>query len=193
MSIILPGNAQQMIGTICGIDPGTNMLGFSALGFDLRTEEVASVVATSFKSESMIDEDTFIPITQNERIAKILAQKDNLVQQFRFYRPMVVVCENPFINRLRPAAYGPLTEIVFAIRTAVIEYNPYIKFLTFEPSTIKKAVGAGAVCGKEEMKYVISNNTELCPNAMSDLSLLDEHAIDAVAAAYTFLLKRRKE
>ncbi len=193
MPIVLPGQSQEMIGTICGIDPGTNMLGFSALSIDLRTSEIVSVFATSFKSEHMIDRDTFITATHNERISKILAQKKNLVQQFCFYRPFVVACENPFINRLRPAAYGPLVEIVFAIRSAVIEYSDYIKFLTYEPSIVKKTVGAGHISGKEEVKFAICNNPELSPNAYTNLSGLDEHAIDALAVAYTHLLKRRKE
>lgn len=193
MSLILPDHHRGMVGTICGIDPGTNMLGFAALEVDLKTLEVVGVTAQSFKSEAMIDRDTFIPLTHNERIAKILAQQNNLIQQFRFYKPFVIACENPFINRLRPAAYGPLVEIVFAIRMAAIEYSSYTKFLTYEPSTVKKTVGAGAICGKEEIKFVICNNPELSPNAFTNLSNLDEHAIDALAVAYTHLLKRRKE
>lgn len=193
MALILPDRKDNMVGTICGIDPGTNMLGFSILQFDLDDLSVQSVYATSFKSDSLIEKDNLISLTHNERIAKIFAQKNNLVKQFLFFNPTVVTCENPFINRLRPAAYGPLMEIVFAIRTAVIEYNEYIKFLTFEPSVIKKAIGASAFAGKDEVKKFICENKELSPNMLTDFSNLDEHAIDAIAVAYTHLLKRRAE
>lgn len=180
------------IGTIVGIDPGTNMLGFAVLRFDFKTLEILSVQGESFKSERMIEEDCLIAHSHNERIAKIYAQRDNLVQQLNHYRPFVVACENPFINRFRPNAYGPLVEILFAIRTAVIEYSKFVDFVTYEPSVIKKSVGAGAVCGKEEVKTAILLNKELSPNEFTSLEHLDEHALDAVGVAYTHFTRFRK-
>lgn len=193
MPIIYPDCLGKEVGTICGIDPGTNMLGFSTLCFDLKTLEVLSVQATSFKSDRMTEEDDLLLITQNERTAKIIAQKNNLVRQFRFYCPNVVACENPFINRLRPNAFGPLVEVVAAVRLAVREYNPIVKFFTYEPSVIKKSVGAGAIAGKEAVKEAILKLNELNPCALTSLADLDEHALDAVGVAYTHLLRYRKE
>lgn len=187
-----PGRLHE-VGSIVGIDPGTNNLGFGDIRFNFKSLEILSVEGMSFNSERMLPTDSLIPITHNERIAKILAQKENLLQRLRFHRPCIVVCENPFINRLRPAAYGPLVEIVFAIRLAVIEYDPSVKFVTYQPSVIKKSVGAYAIGGKEEVKVAITQNPELNPNSLTDLSKLDEHAIDAIAAAYTYLLNVRKE
>lgn len=193
MPILYPEVKDREIGTICGIDPGTNMLGFATLRFNLKTLEVVSVQADSFKSDHMVQDDDLLTITQLERTAKIIAQKDNLVQQFRFYRPNVIICENPFINRFRPNAFGPLVEIVFAIRTAVFEYNPVVKFLTYPPSIIKKCVGAGAIAGKDAVKQAILSIEELNPCALTDLSGLDEHALDAIGAAYTHLVHYRKD
>ncbi len=191
--LIMPQVTDTEVGTIIGIDPGTNMLGFSVLRFNLRTYELLSVEGQSFKSEAMIESDDFISITHNERIAKIYAQKNNLVQLLRFYNPMAVTCEHPFINRFRPNAYGPLVEILFAIRTACIEFNPLVKFITYEPSVIKKAVGATAFANKDLVKAAILANKELSPNEFTHLGFLDEHALDAIGVAYTHLLRLRKE
>ena len=193
MAIVYPNSPNATIGCIAGIDPGTNMLGFATLQFDLKTLAILSVQATSFKSDRMIDEDDILSITHSERTAKIIAQKNNLVQYFRFYRPNIVACENPFINRLRPNAFGPLVEVVFAVRTAVYEYDPNVKFLTYEPSVIKKSVGANGIAGKDAVKQAILSLDELNPSPLTNLNDLDEHALDAVGVAYTHLLRYRKD
>lgn len=193
MPIIYPLVKDGEIGTICGIDPGSNMLGLGVIRFNLRTLDIVSVQGMSFKSEPMMDNDDLISITHLERTSKIIAQKNNLVQYFSFFQPFVVACENPFINRFRPNAFAPLVEVVFAVRAAVTEYNPIIKFVTYEPSVIKKAVGAGAIAGKDAVKAAILSNSELNPNPFTNLSDLDEHALDAIGAAYTHLQRYRKE
>jgi Holliday junction resolvasome RuvABC endonuclease subunit len=193
MPIVYPLVKDRDIGTICGIDPGSNMLGLGIIRFNLRTLDIVSVQGMSFKSEPMMEDDDLISITQLERTSKINAQQHNLVQYLSFFQPFVVICENPFINRFRPNAFAPLVEVVYAIRTAVRDYNPVVKFITYEPSVIKKAVGAGAIAGKEAVKAAILSNTELNPNPLTNLSDLDEHALDAIAAAYTHLQRYRKE
>lgn len=191
MPLVLPPG--QEVGCIVGIDPGTNFLGFCALDINLRDVSVVQHFACSFQSDKMLDPDSFVSICHNERIAKIFAQKNNLLKRLRYHRPFVVTCENPFINRFRPNAYGPLVEVLFAIRCAVTEYNPAVKFLTYEPSIVKKTVGAGAICGKDEIKLVVRKIQELREHSTVNMDEMDEHAVDATAVAYTHLLKYRKE
>lgn len=188
-----PQSLESEVGTIVGIDPGSNLLGFSILRFNLKTFEVLSVEADTFKSERMIEDDSLITITHNERIAKLYAQKNNLVQMFNVAKPTWIACEHPFMNRFRPNAYGPLMECLFAIRTAAIEYNPLVKFFTYPPSIIKKAIGAGAHVGKDPVRDAVLANKELSPNEFTHLGHLDNNAIDAIAIAYTHLKEIRKE
>lgn len=191
--LIYPQSSNSEVGTIVGIDPGTNLLGFSILRFDLRNLEVISVEADTFKSERMIEEDDLITITHNERIAKLYAQKNNLLQLFNSVQPNWIACEHPFMNRFRPNAFGPLMECLFAIRTAAIEYSQIVKFFTYPPSIIKKAVGAGAHTGKDPVKEAVLANKELSPNEFTHLGHLDNNAIDAIAIAYTHLKEIRRE
>lgn len=193
MSLTYPVHGSNHV-CIVGIDPGTTNLGFAALEFDIQTLQIHRLYATSFKSQQMVGLDGIIRLSHSERIEKIYAQKDNLVNHFRYFHPSFICCESPFYNRFRPSAYGPLVEILFAIRTAAIEYDPIVKFFTYAPSVIKKAVGAGAISGKDAVKAAILGNAELATAfTEGDLAGLDEHAIDAIGVAYTHLELYRKE
>lgn len=193
MAIIYPLVKDRDIGTICGVDPGTNLLGLGIIRFNLRTLDIVSVQGMSFKSEPMLDDDNLVAMSHIERTSKIIAQKDNLVTYLSFFKPFVVVCESPFFNRVRPNAFAPLVESITTIRMAVIEYNPIVKFITYEPSIIKKTVGAGPFANKDAMKATILKNTELNPHPFTSLQDLDEHALDAIAVAYTHLTRYRNE
>lgn len=150
MPIIYPLVKDRDIGTICGIDPGTNIVGLGVIRFNLITLGIIGVQGMSFKSDQMLEDDNIIAITQTERMSKIIAQKNNLVQLLSFFKPFIVACESPYFNRIRPNAFAPLVESISMIRQAVTEYNPIVKFITYEPSIIKKAIGAGAFAKKKK-------------------------------------------
>lgn len=179
------------VGRIVGIDPGTNQLGFSVMEYDLRNNALLSIVALTFRSERMMDYDACLMETHHERAWKIQAQRRNLLRNLCGYRPHVVCCESPFYNRLRPGAYGPLVEMMDGIRGACMDYHPCVQFLTYEPSVVKRAVGAGAIAKKELVKEAILANTDL-NQCYGQLASLDEHSLDAVAVAYSHLQFIRK-
>jgi Holliday junction resolvasome RuvABC endonuclease subunit len=191
--IQMPSGIYERVGTICSTDPGTSQLGFGVLHYDVVTLELLQIQAMTFKSAQMMDNDSFIIITHSERMEKILAQKNNLLRQFLLFKPNVICSESPFYNRLFPGAYGPLVESVFAIRYAAIEYNPSIRFHTYEPSVIKKAVGTTPGAKKDLVKAAILSNAEICNAYSGDLSDLDEHSLDAIGVAYTHLQRLRRE
>ena len=170
MRLVFPDNG-SVCACVCGIDPGTNRLGLAAMDFNMATVSIQSIEAETFRSELLLETDDLILEAHSERTSKIYAQKDNLVRQFRFYRPYAVCCESPFYNRLRPSAYGPLMEILFAIRMACIEYDRTVKLFFYEPSVIKKAVGAHAIGSKDAVKqYAISLGL-----ALLNLAQLQKH------------------
>lgn len=184
MALVFPEGGST-VATVCGIDPGTNNLGFCALKFDLVTRELVSIQAETFRSDRMLESDSFIPLTHTERVERILAQKNNLVRQLNYYRPIATCCESPYYNSFRPNAFGALVEIIFAIRMACLEHNKLMRFFTYEPSVIKKAVGAGHISGKDAVKLSVQQNTEIQSKLIGDMALLDEHAIDAISVCYT--------
>ena len=189
--LVYPENASRIV-TIVGIDPGTVSLGLSAMRYDAATLKLVSVEGLTFNSEKMLAEDPVLSETHSERMSKIRAQYLNLVNMFRYYRPSFIVAESPFYNSLRPAAYGALMEVLAAIKSAAADYDNMVPFITYPPSTIKIALGAGAWAKKEEIRTRMLNMTSLPFIGPYPLDTLDEHAIDAIAVCnchYKTILK----
>lgn len=181
-------------GRIVGVDPGTECLGFAAIDYDLETLSIIRREAMTFKSQYLA-KDEIIVETHGDRIARIYAQKANLTYHLANYLPEVVCCEAPFYNRLRPNAYAPLVETVFAIQQAVVEYDPQLPFYKYPPLTVKKVLGAikyqKLMKSKDAIKKAAEDVSELSGGGF--LEELDEHSIDALCVAYTYLLSLRKE
>lgn len=172
---------------ISGIDPGTNTLGFSLIQIDPIDLSILCIKAETFRSDKMLDTNDILISTYGERVAKLMAHKNNLLRLFRYYKPIVICCESPFFNRLRPGAYGALMETMFAIKTAAIEYDRYIKFNTYEPSIVKKSIGANSIGDKLNVLKAMFAIDEIKDTTEIPLELLDDHSIDAIAVGYTFL------
>jgi Holliday junction resolvasome RuvABC endonuclease subunit len=169
----------------CGIDPGTNYLGFSVFTFEVVSLSILSIDAVTFESEKLVKGYSNIFESHSERTAKIIAQKDNLVSQFRFNKPAFVCCESPFYNRLRPSAYGPLVEMIFAIKTACIEYDKTMPFYLYDPSSIKKTIGANAIGDKKNVYNALCKHEEILAKLKHPIDKYDEHSIDSIAIAYS--------
>ena len=170
--------------TLAGIDPGTTNLGFAVLGYDARTKEILFTEAMSFNSEKMSLSDDYVAQTHTERTVRIQAQRLNLIRVFKYYKPSSISCESPFYNRLRPSAYGPLVEVLSAINTATIEFDPYVQFTLYPPSIIKKNLGGSAYADKVSVKAQILLIHGLMYRGHIPIDCLDEHAIDALATVY---------
>ena len=191
MRLVLPEEGERLV-TIGSTDPGTTNLGLSFLDIDPITLDLVKVRATSYKSERLVEFNDDIAYAHSDRIARICAQGDNLLQQFIENKPFVICSESPFFYRLRPGAFGALMEILFAIRNAAIRYDPMVRFFLYEPSTVKKALGAGFV-GKDTVRASVAGNKEIMAALEGSLDDLDEHAIDATCVGYTHLQLMRKE
>lgn len=171
---------------ICGIDPGTNHLGFAKLGIEVATGEIVSVWAATVRVDKLPMLPAFIEGAHTERMEKLLKIKESVKQSLAYWKPRHLSCESPFYNRLRPSAYGPLVESVMAVKLAAYEHSAGMRFDTLEPSVIKKAIGAGGGAGKEPVKQAVLKNEALQAGAEVELESLDEHAIDAIAVAYSY-------
>lgn len=169
------------------IDPGSNFLGLAVYTIDPSYNSILNI-----KTFSIIVEYVPAPFYVNSdlysgRTEKLLKINEEIRRFLIYYNIKLVVCEAPFYNRLRPTAYGPLVEVMATIQKTVLEYNNEVPFLTVEPSVIKKAVGAGHISGKDEVKKAIGANPEITSKLEINLNLIDEHAVDAIAIGYTFL------
>ena len=177
--------------TVCAIDPGTNRLGFAVLTFDTKTLSICQLTAQTFRSEHLVLPCPYTTTLHGERYVKILAQQQELFRQLTHYHPDAVCCESAFYNPSRPNAFAALTELLFAIKTLCFQYDPYLPLLFYEPSTIKKAIGMLHAHKKEGVKPALQQHLEIQTTVVPSLEQLDDHAQDAVAVAYTYLLTRR--
>lgn len=177
---------------ILAIDPGTRNTGIAIFECD-RYNKIKSIEAHTIRSDKIngdyLDD---IVISHTERIANIIKVSQTLSLYLQQYKPNLICCESPFYNRLRPSAFAPLVELLFALRNISIEFNPLIPFLTYEPLYVKKAISGKAHADKLVVSTAIHNNQEIVNALVNDIHQLSEHALDAIAVGWTHL-KQLKE
>jgi Holliday junction resolvasome RuvABC endonuclease subunit len=174
--------------TILSIDPGTSTLGFCVIKLQIETLKIMEGHSWTVDATRLAFYRDEIVETHGEKFARIIAHKRNLENVLRFYNPLVLVCETPFFNRLRPSAGGPLYELYTTIEQTVYEWDQYKPVYGVDPKTVKKNVKV-ADNSKPAMLAALKKIEELeCFN----LDLLDEHAIDSTAVGYWKVTELRK-
>lgn len=179
---------QQTFARIVGIDPGSNMMGYAAIDFDIISKKIISTCAFTIRAEKARVTDSIADIF-GDRLGRIDALKNALFTYFEQDRPNFVICESPFIAMRQPAAYGSLTETVCCVREALALVDPFQKVYSVDPPTAKKTVGAAGNAKKPQMQAAVGAMLdELCYNESisGNFFSLDEHSVDAIAIAKTF-------
>jgi len=178
---------------ILAIDPGLNNTGVAVYTINENYEsnlinKISNIEVFTFITKKLLSSENINLDIHTERLEKLIALKQAMQYTLNIYKPVLVVCESPFFNSLRPSAYSSLVETISYIQSSIFEYNPNIYFTTVEPLLVKKRVGAGYVNGKHDMRVAVTQNTELQYILRNiDITMLDEHSIDAVAIGYGFL------
>lgn len=170
---------------ILGIDPGSQFLGTAIINVDIATLNINYSLAWTFKGDTLIKDNNWLAQLHGARYDRIFAHKLNLLDLMRYYSPLYIASESPFMNTRMPNAYGALLEVINAIKQAVIEFDAWRTLHLIPPSSVKNAVGAAGAANKGTMKDKISALKEL--NYRGDINLLDEHSIDALSVAYAQL------
>ena len=168
---------------LLSLDPGSESLGCAVYEFDCLTFELTAIHAWTQRG-SRLPQNQWIAHLYGDRVARIAAHEDELLRTMQHHNPVAVVCESPFINIKRPAAYGALTEVVSAVRSATIRTQAWIPLYFVEPSTAKRAVGAKGNSDKDGVRVALRNNALIMSRLMMSIDMLDEHAVDAVAIGY---------
>lgn len=186
----------ETVGRIVGIDPGSTMLGFSNLEYDLRSFDIVRTCAYTFNASKMRLNELDI-CNHSERYARIYELMDAVYDAFLTLRPHFVICESPFMAMRRPQAYGALVEVVFAIRMALRKYDPTMSLDLIDPPSAKNAVGAPGNAKKEQVhaalkKLLATLNFDVA-NSAAPFDELDEHSVDSLAIAYSRWKKLTEE
>lgn len=177
---------------ILAIDPGTRNTGVAIYACD-RYNHINRIEAYTIKADKLNgDHLEDIAVSHTERIANIIKVSQAMLVYLREYNPNFICCESPFYNRLRPSAFAPLVELLFALRNISIDYNPLVPFLTYEPLYVKKAISGKAHADKLVVSTAIHNNQEIVDALVNDIHQLSEHALDAIAVGWTHLKRLRE-
>ena len=185
MPIVIPDNYYSY--RFIALDPGLNHTGVAIYEIDSLQRCISSIQAYTIHPDLLPNLSGLDPEYYNDRIIKQHKLYLELYSLIERVQPFAVVCESPFYNRFRPMAYGALLETLAYIQRAVLDYNPNIFFKTIEPLAVKKAVGAGMMKGKIDVKFCVENNPEIMSKMQTDIDLLDEHAIDSLAIGFCFI------
>jgi len=166
---------------LLGIDPGTNFCGVSIFTIesldkivDVRTEliDISNPIYTDLSN------DLFYRLHRLEEAIKKLC-----LTEYPFM-PIALGIEAGFINRFRPAAYGPLAKSSFIIEHAFKDITGSNLIVEYPPSIIKKRVSRQGLATKSDMLTAVLNNDELSPWL---IGMETEHEIDAIAIGYCLL------
>jgi Holliday junction resolvasome RuvABC endonuclease subunit len=118
-----------------------------------------------------------------ERFARINAHCANLFRLLTALEPAFIASESPFFSRAQPQAYGALTEIVYALRLTIFQYDPLLEVQLIDPPSVKNAVGAKGNADKEAVRACVLSLDDFKYNGQIPIDALDEHSIDALAVA----------
>ena len=190
--LTMPANSDSF-GSILGIDPGTTNIGVSIIKVNLDTLEIDSSIAWSINGAKLIDKDLWSTNLFGERYSRINALGNSLLEIFRYYNPVIIASESPFINSRFPASGLALTEMICSIRKAIFEYDIWKDLKLIPPSTVKNGVDAAGGAGKDVMKDKLRALLPILKyRGEIPFELLDEHAIDAMSVAFCMYTKISK-
>ena len=168
---------------VMGIDPGTITLGVGIIYFDALTFEMTRSEAYTFNGGKLPGSDWVEAIESHKR-RRIMAHQQNFQAMLERVTPLAVACESSYININRPSAYGPLVEIVSALRDTLYQFDKWRTLYMITPGEVKNAVGAKGGAGKDPVKAGMLLQPDLVRTCRMDISELDEHSVDALAVAY---------
>lgn len=188
--LVDPHDDREGIVRVIGIDPGTTTLGVGVIVGDLKNKKIISCAARTINAAKLCVSELDKTV-HSDKYARIFAIAKSISTILAETQPIAVACESPFMSRRRPSAYGPLVEIIYAVRKTLHEYDNTMSLDLIDPPTAKIAVGAKGNSDKvavlSAIEKLIKNNPDFQFDAKRsgcELKELDEHSSDAIAIAY---------
>ena len=173
---------------ILGIDPGSIFTGFSLIELN-ESKEIVRVEAWSLNIPKLFFYENQLEDSHTSRFARFIALRRYFKALLDSEKPQQVVSESPFYNPSRPGSYGVLKELTMTLELTLYDHNSQMAISYISPSEVKNAVNAKGGAGKDVVLSTIKQIDEL---KIVPFDLLSEHAVDATAVAYSFVLGLRK-
>ncbi len=173
------GHPYHDVVTICGIDPGTTLVGLGVEYVKLPQWEVVKVQAWTLNATRM-PLDPVVVNTHGERVARLMVIRDWYASRFSYLRPMAIGSESAFYNSGTPGAYEPLVESITYIRQAVMDYDRHMPIHFFKPTAVKKIMGHGQHGKLDVAKALIDLYGTI---SVTPIQEWQAHATDGLAVA----------
>jgi len=177
---------------IAGIDPGTRCMGLSLFSTDdliITGIDSYTIVASDwYKNDPTINR--LSDLSQQQRLYGIIRQLMNIVLK---HNVNIFAIESPYFTMAHPNAFKSLVLAIDSIKYALNSEVVGASIIDVAPLEAKSAVKVKNVKGvptKTLVKNAISKNTEL--NRFILVDDYSEHALDAVAIGYSYLIKLRQ-
>ena len=167
------------------IDPGTETLGVSVLGYDVETNVPGVIAGITLHAERLARRN-LVSFLHGDRFARNMALFRALVELCEEYQIHSAVIESPWLGKFAET-FAALTECCFICKQAVYTYDPTIVLHKVDPPTAKLAVGA--VTTKEDRKGPVRDAVlALGLSCSKDFDMLEfsEHVIDSIAVGYWY-------
>lgn len=181
---------------ILAIDPGLTNLGVAAFLVNSRTEQILKIETQTIVSEKLPNTHGLDELDHGSRLLRLYSLEAALFQCMETAQPGMIVCESPFFDPRKPAAFSALVEVMYTIHNAMLAYDRSLQLTKIAPQAVKKSLGVAGiripgVKGKDIVKDALLKHPELTPFLPINLEGMTEHEIDAVCVGYTAILERR--
>lgn len=164
-----------------GVDPGTNYCGVAIFDVDDKTFEIKgidNILVDLTKPRYNIDNNNLL----FPRLNKLYRTFMDIYEKYDIYW---LAIEAAFINRLRPAAYGPIVTSIFSVKKAFIDSYNLNNIVEYPPTIVKQVVSEYGQATKDGMYDAVNKIKEL--DGLFDIDTISEHEIDAIAMGYTLI------
>lgn len=164
---------------IIGIDPGTNYCGVAIFKLNNNIEiENLNTILIDLTKES-----------NSSLFNRLNVLYNRLVYIFNLYIPIYLAVEAGYINRFRPAAYGPIAKAIYTIEKAYYDVTMLYNITEYPPSIVKNIISNNGLANKDDIEEAVYNIPDVEPFLTGYES---EHEIDAISIGYTKIIEIRK-
>lgn len=170
---------------IVAVDPGTSHLGLAVLDWEWGKDLAEVVWAGTIHVNDESSPGSFSE-THGNRDYRLSRLSASWKEFLRISCPTFVTTETPFMRRAKLSAYESGVELQKMLRDGLWEVLPGKYLHGFMPIIVKAHVGVVAK-GTDKSHMFTAVTNMYGKSTLVDLSVLDEHSIDAIAVANTFV------
>jgi len=166
---------------ILGVDPSTNFIGMALFTIDDKTLDIINIEPFTYSLDKPA-----VSHMPNYVVDRLLRLDKEFYEYVRNNNIDWLAIEAGFINRLRPAAFGPLSKSIHTLESAFIRATNTRNITEYAPTLVKSYLKTESGT-KEDMLKAVAGNKELNKYILGQ----SEHAIDAIAIGYSRILDIR--